>query len=103
MVGAGGEDGDELVDVVRGVGRVPEGPAGFEGVVVASPDAVAAHVAGVLEVLEDEQGGAVGDAGGFGDVVNADVGVSGHSQEDVGVVGQERPVLLHQPPRARST
>ena len=71
-------------------------------VVVASPDAGALHVAGVDEVGDDGLGGTFGDPDPSRDVTSPDARVLSHADQDVPVVGEERPgwlVLLGPPSR----
>ena len=65
----------------------------IDGVSVAAPDALGRDVAAVDQLGEDALGRALGDAHAFGDVAQPDVGRLGQAQEDLRVVGEERPGL----------
>ena len=62
-----------------------------DGVVGSAPHPLTVDVAGVLEVLQDQHGGAGGDADGAGQVLDQDVGIERHAQQHVPVVGEELP------------
>lgn len=87
----GREQGDQLVDGVAGLERVPEGPAGGEVVAVAPSLSPAGQVFGPDEVVEDELHAALGDADAFGELPDPHRRVSGDREQHVTVVGQQRP------------
>ena len=83
---------EELADLVVLLEGVAERAFWVEHVVIASTDLFAADVTRFLEIRHDADGGPLGDADQVGDVAQAQVGVLGDRQEDVSVVGQERPL-----------
>ncbi len=74
---------EELADLVVRLARVAEGPGRIQDVVVAAPDLLAPDVAGVLEVGDDADRGALGDPDDVGDVTQTQGGLGGDRQQDV--------------------
>lgn len=75
-----GEQGEQLADLVLGLGRVPEVHFGVDLVDVSAPVAPPGDVAALLEVAHDALGGTFGDLGLGGQVPQALVGVRGDQQ-----------------------
>ena len=93
-VRAGDGQRQELADAVRVLERVAElAVEGDPEKWVASTDPGALDVAVGDEVGDDRLGRPLGDAHPGGDVTTADLRVGGDADEDVAVVGEERPTL----------
>jgi hypothetical protein len=71
--------------------RVPEQAVRVDGVDGAPPGPGAGDITRALQVGDDGLDGALGNAGGGGDVPDAGLGVAGDLHQDVAVPGQERP------------
>ena len=71
-----------------------EFPVHGDAVVISSPDASALDVPLGDEVGDDRLGRPLGDAHPGGDVPAADLWIGGDADEDVSVIGEERPTGL---------
>lgn len=85
------ESVDEVGDAVVCFQRMTQVTIGVDAVVVAASHLGALDVPAVDEVTDDELGRAGRDADLLGDRGQGLVGVGGQAQQDVRVVGQERP------------
>jgi hypothetical protein len=70
---------------------MPQAQVRPDHVVVPSSGPLALYVALLHQVGQDLVGGALGDPYGVGDIPQADAGIVGNAQQDVGVVRQEVP------------
>jgi hypothetical protein len=82
---------EEAADVVAELGDVAECVVAVDRVFVATADAFALDVARFDEVGEDSLGASFGDPDGFSDVAHTDGRVVGEAEQDLRVVGDERP------------
>jgi hypothetical protein len=70
---------------------VPHRVLAIDRVVISASDALDLHVAGIDELGEDPLGRALGDPNVLGDLAQADIGRLRDAEEDLSVVGEERP------------
>ena len=89
--GKPGDAGEELADPVRLLDWVAQGLLGNDLIVVAATVLGPPHIATRDEVGDDRLRGALGDPDPVGDVPASDPRVAGNADEDVAVIGQERP------------
>lgn len=64
----------------------------MDQICVAPAGAITGDVAGVGELGDDPVGGSFGDPDALADVAQADPGLIGYADEDLGVVGQKSPM-----------
>ena len=88
------QESDELADGVMSVPWVPEGKVEVDVVMVAPPHARPREVAGLLELVDDLGGGALGDPDVIGDVSKSSVVVGRDGGEDLRVIGHESPRMI---------
>ncbi|WP_026548981.1 hypothetical protein [Arthrobacter sp. Br18] len=91
----GSEDRQKRSDVLVRSCRMTEGSVRYDDVVRAAslPDAL--QIPGLFKILQDVQGCPRRDADRVCDVVDENVRVGCHRQEDMAVVGQEGPRMPH--------
>src|SRR2546429_9480493 len=82
---------EELADLSGPGEPIGHGKVGLDRVVVAAAVALARDVPGGGEVADDAMGGALGDPDRLADLAQADAGILGDAQQDLGVVGEKRP------------
>ena len=90
-VGVVAECVDEVGDLMVFLERVAEGVVGSDDVVVPASVFAAFDASDGFEVEQNLGGGAFGDVDALGDVLEAQIGSGGHGEEDVRMVGEERP------------
>lgn len=84
---------EQLADLVVELGRVAHVRFGVDGVVVSSAFALAGDEPVFDEVGDDALSGAFGDPHCGGDVAEPCFGVAGDAEQNLGVVGEERPAF----------
>ncbi len=81
----------EFTDLVPPLHLMAHGASGVDLVAIAPTDPDAFQVAAGLELTDDLRDGPVGDADQLGQIPQTELGVAGQTDQDVGVVGEERP------------
>lgn len=80
--------------MVTGIDRMAEGAAGGDGVAVAASVPGSGDISGLHKVSNYLLRSALRDSHPGGDVAHADLRIAGDDEQDVGVVGEERPPRL---------
>lgn len=90
----GSQELEELADPMRLLHGMPERPVGVDAVLVPPAGSGPLDVARADQVGDDRLRCTLSDADSGGNITTADAGIIGDTDEDVAVVGEERPVVV---------
>lgn len=88
------EDREEFVQFVAGIEGMAERTTGGDGVAVAPSGTGSGDIAGLHKVSSYLLRSTLRNAHPGGDVAHPDLRIAGDSEQDVGMVGEERPLRL---------